>query len=262
MTAVAEESLPSEEPVQQAKLSSVVRNSIVFVQLVIPFAAGWFILALAIGAERLAGAGAVATVGFVIGWILHRVEWHLAARVVWLFVANVAISVASFVTPPEAHMSLIFVATATVPFLIFSRRTEEGWAVVSVLWPLALWLLGWISDYRLLGGFDPHLVEHSKLIALASAVTIFGIVLFVVAYCSQANTRQLRKLRLARRSAERASAAKTTLLQSMSHEMRTPLHSISGYAELLNADAREGRQNSDEVLLRYTTKSCSPRAIC
>lgn len=252
MSAVAEEPLPTGEPKQKAKYSGFVRNSIVFVQFVMPFAAGWVILALAIGAERLAAAGAFATVGFVVGWMLHRIEWHLTARVLWLFAANIAISFASFVTPPEAHISLILVASATIPFLIFSRTTEQGWAVLSVIWSLALWLLGWFSDYRLLGGYDPQLAQHSKLIALASAATIFGVVLFVVGYYSQVSTRQLRRIRLARQTAESASAAKTKFLQSMSHEMRTPLHSISGYAELLNADARAGRQNSDDVLMRYT----------
>jgi signal transduction histidine kinase len=252
MTAVEEERLHTGEPEQQPKIPGVVRNSIVFVQFVIPFAAGWFILALAIGAEWLAAAGAFATVGFVTGWVLHRLEWHLIARVVWLSSANIAIVVASFVTPPEGHMSLIFVASAAIPFLIFSVRTEQGWAGISVMWSIAFWLLGWFSDYRLLGGYDPELAQYSKLIALASAVTIFGVVLFVVGFYSRVSTRQLQRIRQARQAAESASAAKTALLQSMSHEMRTPLHSISGYAELLNADAREGRQNSDEDLLRYT----------
>lgn len=67
-----------------------------------------------------------------------------------------------------------------------------------------------------------------------------------------------RAAQTARRRAEEADAAKTRFLALMSHEMRTPLNSVTGYAEVLarrpsmDADAREQLdqiQRSGEVLL-------------
>lgn len=50
------------------------------------------------------------------------------------------------------------------------------------------------------------------------------------------------ELRRARRMAEAASRAKSQFLANMSHELRTPLNAILGYAEMLEEEARDLRQ--------------------
>jgi len=59
-----------------------------------------------------------------------------------------------------------------------------------------------------------------------------------------------RAAQIARRQAEEADAAKSRFLALMSHEMRTPLHGVVGYAEVLSRRsglAREARHQVEEI---------------
>lgn len=77
----------------------------------------------------------------------------------------------------------------------------------------------------------------------------------VARYCAQALDRvrlrvaaatALAEARDARRTAEEANRAKTVFLRGMSHEVRTPLNAIAGYAALLQ-DGIRGSVNAEQV---------------
>jgi PAS domain S-box-containing protein len=55
----------------------------------------------------------------------------------------------------------------------------------------------------------------------------------------------IRELELSRREAERANQLKTEFLGNMSHELRSPLHTVIGFAELL-AEEKEGALNNKQ----------------
>lgn len=226
--------------------------SLVSVKLVAPFALGWWIAAYLLDAPLLSTAAGIATLGVIGGIALHHFQWHLAARVFWLGATNVAVALASFVTPPEGHMSFIFIATAIGPFVIFSPRTEKLWFSVMLIAPISLWFVGWATDYSLVGYFEVSAEAADRVLSPATAVTLFGTVLFVIAYFVHVTRRNAQSLREARRQAEQSSEAKSNLMRSVSHEMLTPLHAISGFAEFLHSDAKAGRNVRKEQLEEYS----------
>ncbi len=227
-------------------------NSIVLVKYVTPFAFGWLAIAYLLGAPLLTIAAAIATLGFLLGMVLHHFAWHLSARVTYVIFANIAIALASFVTPSEGHMSFIFVATACAPVVIFSLQRHLFWLVASVALPIGLWILGWATNYRLVGTVEVDRETALNVLAPATAFTVFGVVLFVIGYFMRRSHLFILQLRDAQRAAERASDAKTRLLRSVSHEMRTPLHAISGYAALLHADAQQDGKADNSITPEFT----------
>ena len=96
--------------------------------------------------------------------------------------------------------------------------------------------LTWFLGYALLLSVGAYVVvpapETSSFILVGCMGTL-AIVLYVV---FQARLSMRRRLEAAREEAEAASRLKSALLANMSHEVRTPLTSILGFAELI-ADA-------------------------
>ena len=239
-------------PAARATLDQRVQYSKVFVKFVTPFAFGWLVGAIFLDAKLLSLAAAIATLGFLSGIALHAYDKHLAGRVVWLGAANIAVGLAAFVTPPEGHMSFILVAIAIGPFVMFSARTEFVWLVGLGIVPIFLWFLSWATGDALFGTFEVSSSIAHSVLAPATAVTLFGTVLFVIAYFVRATRLQATWLLEAQQQSEQASEAKSKLMRSVSHEMLTPLHAISGFAEFLHADAKAGREISADQIESYS----------
>lgn len=155
--------------------------------------------------------------------------------------------------------SLVFLQTHTpigfviLPFLMLAAlRLSPSWVAMGVI-GMAL-----ISGAATASGRGPfslaHLPDWPMLFGgghVASTVSLYYLFMLVVVIValpvSTANSerrRLMRRLRsrtaaadAARRHAEQSDAAKSRFLALMSHEMRTPLNSISGYAEVLSRAA-------------------------
>ena len=233
-------------------LKQRIQYSEVFVKFVTPFGVGWLIGAIYLNAPLLSLAATIATLGFLSGIALHAYGKHLTARVIWLGAANVAVGLASFVTPPEGNMSFILVAIALGPIVLFSARTEFGWLIFLVAVPIFLWFLSWAKGHALLDAFEVSQQTARLVLAPASAITVFGTVLFVIAYFVRATHLHAKWLLEAQLQTEQASEAKSKLMRSVSHEMLTPLHAISGFAEFLHSDAKNGRTTSATQVETYS----------
>lgn len=239
---------------QHPKESPRVQYSKVLIRFAIPFALIWWIGGVVLDARLLALSGAIATVGLFLGSILHRYKMDLTARFVWLFGLNAAVTLGSFVTPPEGHVSFIFTAIAMAPVVIFSAAKNPIGVVTMVLVPVVLWLLVWAGHSEYSGPFEVSKQVADRVLAPASALTVFGTVLFVISYFVKKTHENAKRLTQAQRDAEKTSQAKSNLLRSVSHEMLTPLHAISGFAEFLYTDAKAGREVSSAVLQEFSGK--------
>lgn len=96
--------------------------------------------------------------------------------------------------------------------------------------------LGWFMGYALALSGGIYLIvpaPETSVFALVGCIVTLSIVFYVV-FRAQMSMR--RRLEAAREEAQAASRLKSALLSNMSHEVRTPLTSILGFAELI-ADA-------------------------
>ncbi|MFA8385950.1 MAG: sensor histidine kinase [Pelagibaca sp.] len=229
-----------------------VQFSLVLVKYATPFALLWWCAAFFLNAKLLTVAATITLAGFIAGILLHHADRHMTARVVWLGSANIGVALGAFVTPPEARVSFIFVAIATAPFVVFSIQSELSRLLLMTAIPVALWVFAWSTNYSLLGEFEISRAEAAMVLAPITAFTVFGTVLFVIGYFVRRTQRNAALLQEAQREAQRSSDSKSALMRSVSHEMLTPLHAISGFAEFLNADAKSGRTVDQATLDTYS----------
>ncbi len=236
-----------------------IRSSILLVRYVTAIGIGWVIFAYLLAADWLLLAALIATIGCLFGIVLHKIEWHLSASLVWLSSASAAVFLASLVTPPEGHMSFIFVAFAAMPFIALRQGSQAFWFIAMVLLPIALWSLAWALDYNVVEEYDVSRAIAEKFLAPASAATTFGVVLFITGFFVRTSNKHLEAVVTASEELRKSNEAKMRLLDSLSHEMRSPLQAVYGYADLIQIDAKNDAKNLRENSNAYSThilKAC------
>jgi len=161
-----------------------------------------------------------------------------------------------------------------LPMMLIALRLQPNWTAASLI------LLAMISGAATLSGHGPvyltRLVPDAALVDVAPMLRRMGVYnLFVLALVATAlpiSTVMTERRRLearlrartlaaqdARRRAEDAAAARSRFLAMMSHEMRTPLNGVAGFADLLAGragldaeavrQARQIRESSDGLLM-------------
>ncbi len=111
-----------------------------------------------------------------------------------------------------------------------------------------------------LAQYRPHLVD-GKVVGFVAHVTDISAVKRAQQALSEANAlleqrihERTAELNAAKVSAEAANRAKTLFLGNMSHEMRTPLHQISGVASLFRRDSLSEKQMQRIAMLETAVK--------
>ena len=88
------------------------------------------------------------------------------------------------------------------------------------------------------------------ILALALFVTVF--VFVTLRRYEAVLSKNRERLERAERLAKEESRTKTKLLKSVSHEMLSPLHVISGFAEILHSDAKSAPTVASDLVATYT----------
>ena len=139
---------------------------------------------------------------------------------------------------------------------------------------------GILDELVLPDGLDADLVKDNLLVVFVTvgftALGIIGIILVLlrrarkaeaVAKLAASNTQKLNdKLEIALEKAEDASLAKTRFLNNMSHDIRTPMNAILGYAQLMEDELKgimpKGRPGDfNQALMELGATVCLPNGM-
>jgi signal transduction histidine kinase/ActR/RegA family two-component response regulator len=176
-----------------------------------------------------------------------RVGWMRAEPYV-LLGALTAITVAVFVQTVAPTPFLVF-----PPLLLIAYRLSPRWSAAAVLIVVLITAFCTLNGHGplLMGGLAPKTGFPAAIVPVLGALPLYNLfIATVLLVCLPASTVLSERRRLeaklrarteaaikARRLAEEATGAKSRFLSMMSHEMRTPLNGVAGFAELLAARA-------------------------
>lgn len=137
-------------------------------------------------------------------------------------------------------------AAAAIYEPLGGERRRRGWSSVSM--PVSAALVAVAVSGRLQIGDDDIAVYLATLVLILSVARLA--MSLVDNRRAEERRRREDEMRRRREDAERASQAKTEFLSRMSHEVRTPLNSILGFAQLLVDDVDGDERQSVERILR------------
>lgn len=170
---------------------------------------------------------------------------HIHFASLWLVMAVDATFVGLGVAMGQAVMQTASYFACSLPFLMFSTRQWRPLAAALVVTVLTFIALTWPG---LLPGPLAALTasELQALSILGQALTWTALLLLIVGFAF--NRDQVsRTLRQTLHKAQAANAAKSAFLAHTSHELRTPMGAILGYADLLLAPGISDQERTDFV---------------
>ena len=186
-------------------------------------------------------------------------------------VAGVKETIALFGLLTSATLIVFCQSSLPITYLIFPPFLLLVFRVSTTGSALAILLVTLIGGFATVNGYGPvtlqRLAAEPELAHIPDLVrqlnVFYGFLLTLIAVALPVSTivserrRMVQRLEIrtlaaqtARRQAEAADAAKSRFLALMSHEMRTPLHGVVGYAEVLSRRSglpREARHQVEEI---------------
>lgn len=207
-------------------------------------------MALAVGVVALIWAGAALIFGLMnlvllalsvaataLGAVvLYCVHYYSSARLVLFFGTVFGIIAAAYMFPAKSDIGIMLIPAAAFPFMVFSWRKRRNLILCLTAIPPLMW--GALSFTGSLGVVTELSSQQILVMSYLSHCTAFGVVMFEVGYFSRMVAGYAAALEAAVARSEAASHAKSVFLSAISHDMRTPLTTVVGAAELLEHEAR------------------------
>jgi signal transduction histidine kinase len=212
--------------------------SFIFISYGLLLCSGWLVLTAFSGESAAMWIAVLALSGFALARLLKTRLSLLGVNMIWLITTNVAVFLAAGIVHPAGLMTVILFPLAGFPFALFSLSRERPFVVGMTALPVVLWMV-WFGVQDQFPILIPEDIAGSTY-APAAAVTAFSIVILQLLYYANAVEVYASSLEKARRESEQSSRAKTAFLSGISHEMRTPLHTVIGMAGLIRDEARDG----------------------
>ncbi|MEC8630804.1 MAG: HAMP domain-containing sensor histidine kinase [Pseudomonadota bacterium] len=169
--------------------------------------------------------------------ILYRAHYYSSARLLLFFGAVSGIAAGAYLFPAHSDIGVMLIPASAFPFMVFSwRRRRTMILSLSVIPPL-LWIgLSFAGPLRPAHELSS---QQAQILSYVAHCTAFGVVMFEVGFFSRLVAGYAAALEAAVARAETASQAKSVFLSAISHDMRTPLTTVVGAAELLEMEARK-----------------------
>ena len=127
-------------------------------------------------------------------------------------------------------------------FSIVMSTGEERRHLYCTLLPYTEWYLITELPYGVLDEVVDHMNERWMFISLGGCGILLVVLLLIFAIYLHMARQQILELKKARRSAEHANQAKSELLSSMSHDIRTPMNAIVGMTAIATANIDDQAQ--------------------
>lgn len=235
-------------------LSRQVKISIALVKIIFILALGWVTLSWYLGTIYLLCAALFVASGVLIGNILHFLNYHTLARLIWLLSANLSIFAGSFIVHPAGYIPIMLISTLGFAFLIFSFKSEKLFIAFFSGCTVVLWFIGHRTHFSLLGTYEIDSEIAHLYILPASTLTTFGLVIFEFIYLSKIILSEQKSLITALKAEEKANHAKSEFLATMSHEIRTPMNGVIGMTSaLLNLELSPKQKEAAELIQKSGT---------
>ncbi|GBF50340.1 aerobic respiration control sensor protein ArcB [Leptospira ryugenii] len=204
---------------------------------------------------------------FILCYVINQRGYHLLAKSIVLLIFNFAVINISSTQGEGSGSVLLYFPLMSLYFLLLEWKELRWiffWCLVSVIGFLLLEL----SDYQILKFGDFEKPEPKLVFLFNLCLTLLGqfIVMFVFIKVTgelesnmQTKTDELRRtlhhLVDEKEKAEKAAQSRSLFLSSMSHEMRTPLHSILGYTNLILEEDVSPEQREILSLIEFSSRN-------
>lgn len=194
----------------------------------------------------------VAAIGFLSVLLAHKYGKLWLGPVLLILASNVKIFFSASSRGFEAGEQLFFIPLLGGIITIYNLR-EDRIGQWMFLLTAGVWVSLTLTSYGLFLPEAPASAEATRHIFTLNFLISLFILLSMVFYYSRLSTQQQGAILYEKEKAEKASKAKSEFLSLISHELKTPLHGLLNFIEILKDPASTTSQ--DEILSGLSNSS-------